>query len=397
MRVPRAASLIAPLKLVCLLAVAPAAFAAPYVPASGDQVIERLPSRGDPRQQELQRLRADLSATPNDPAKAAVLARRYVEVGRTDGDPRYFGYAQAALAPWWHLPDPPTEVRILRATLLQGRHQFDEALQDLDAVLRTDSRDAQAWLTRATIEQVQAEYAKAKASCSRLQALAPELVTVTCMANAASLSGQAEKVYPLLESTLKRHADADPGIRSWAMTLLAEMAVRLGNAGAAETHFRGALALAPGDTYLLGAYADFLLDQNRAAEAESLLARHGRVDGLLLRHALALRARNAPQAGEQTATLRTRFTAAAQRGSDEHLRERARFELGLMNNPSEALRLASENWKTQKEPADARILLEAALAAGDRGAAKPVLQWMQSNGVQDVALAALAGKLGGRS
>jgi len=47
----------------------------------------------------------------------------------------------------------------------------------------------------------------------------------------------------------------------------------------------------------------------------------------------------------------------------------------------------------QREPADARILLEAALAAGRPAAADPVLAWIRTNSVQDIHLAGLANRL----
>jgi hypothetical protein len=40
----------------------------------------------------------------------------------------------------------------------------------------------------------------------------------------------------------------------------------------------------------------------------------------------------------------------------------------------------------QKEPADLRILLEAAAASGDREAARTALDWIAKTGIQDRAL-----------
>ena len=54
----------------------------------------------------------------------------------------------------------------------------------------------------------------------------------------------------------------------------------------------------------------------------------------------------------------------------------------LLDRPARALQLARENWATQREPADARILLEAALAAGDPAAARPVLDWLERTGLR---------------
>jgi hypothetical protein len=47
----------------------------------------------------------------------------------------------------------------------------------------------------------------------------------------------------------------------------------------------------------------------------------------------------------------------------------------------------------QREVADARVLLEAALAAGQRNGAEPVLQWMVRSRIEAPALAALAARL----
>ncbi len=65
------------------------------------------------------------------------------------------------------------------------------------------------------------------------------------------------------------------------------MATRLGLSADAEEHFRAALALEGRDSYLLGAYADFLLDQKRPEEVIEILKGEDPVHDLLLRRALA--------------------------------------------------------------------------------------------------------------
>jgi tetratricopeptide (TPR) repeat protein len=373
-------------------AVAPV-HAAPYIPQSGAQVIERLPSRNDPALRELKRLRAELAANPDNLALALDLARRYINQAREEGDPRYTGYAQAALSPWWNLPQPPAQVRVLRATILQSTHQFQEALADLNAVLKSDRNNAQALLTRATILQVQGEYQEARKSCAKLAGLVDELIVQTCLSNVASLNGDAANSYAALHAALKRNPAAPPGIKTWVLTLLGEMAARRGDSAAAETHFKQALALGSADSYLLGAYADFLLDQDRPAEVVQLLKDKTRVDSLLLRYAIALKAQKSPSASEPVQALTARFTDAMLRGDTVHQREQARYELELTGNPAAALKLAQQNWQVQKEPADARIFLEAALAAQDKAAARPVLDWLQKTGLQDQALNKLAVQL----
>ena len=381
--------------LLALALLAPAAHAAPYLPGGGDQVIEVLPRRTDPVQSQLHQLRAELAARPQDLALATSLAQRYLGLARSETDPRYQGYAQAALAPWWHLAAPPVAVRLLRATLLQSTHQFPAALADLDAVLKADPGNAQAWLTRATVLTVQGEYAQATASCARLSTLATQLVAITCIASVAGVTGRAAQSEHLLDLTLQRSAGAGPELETWVLTLLAEMATRRGDAATAEVRFRRALAISPSDSYLRAAYADFLLDQQRPLDVVKLVRDQSRIDALLLRHALALQQIPGSQRAlaAADAELRARFNAAMQRGDSVHQREQARYELHLHRDAKTALALAQKNWDVQKEPADLRIYLEAALQARDSAAAAPVLTWIRNKGVQDAAVLKLVQQL----
>lgn len=367
--------------------------AEPFVPTDDAEVLERLPAPRDADARELRRLRAELNEDPSDLGLALRLARRYIGVSRAESDPRYQGYAQAALSPWWDLRDPPADVLVLRATLRQGRHDFDGALADLSAVLAAEPRNAQAWLTRAVILQVQGRYTEAVASCARLSRLASPLVAAACAADAAGRNGHAAESYELLREALDDAPDADAGVRLWALTILAEIAERRGDHRAAEEHFRQALALGLRDGYLLGAYADFLLDRGRAAEVRDLLADEVRADGLLLRLALAEQRLDDPDLPEHVAMLRARFDASRMRGDALHRREEARFALRLLDQPERALRLAEENWRVQREPWDARLVLEAALAAGAPSAAAPVVDWLREARLEDARIGSLIRRL----
>jgi hypothetical protein len=143
------------------------------------------------------------------------------------------------------------------------------------------------------------------------------------------------------------------------------------------------------DAYLLGAYADFLLDHSRAAEARDLLAGETRADPLLLRLALAEKALGVSDLHIHVAVLSARFEANRMRGDTVHRREEARFLLYLAGKPVEALRRAQENWQVQREPWDARLVLEAALAAGNPAAATDVIAWLETTGLEDPQIDAL--------
>ena len=357
-------------------------------------MLERLPVRpGDPVARELRQLRTDLAANPRDRETAIRLAERYFALASSEGDPRYVGYAQAALKPWWDLPAPPLDVLVVRAILKQYSHDFSGAMRDLDAATREDPNNARAWSWRAAIHMVQADYERAREDCSALQKLESELYAVGCMAYLDGTTGKAAAAHRVLSTAFARNADAPPEVKVWVLTRLAEMSLRQGEAKQAEAHFRAAYFEPINDQFLLAAYADFLLDQARPEEVIPLLVDWVKSDILLLRLALAEHALKAPKAREHIEALRSRFDAAALRGDKLHQQEEARFNLHLLGNKEKALALARENWKLQREPRDARILLEAALAMNEPAAAQEALDWLERSQHEDPVLRRSAEKL----
>lgn len=358
----------------------------PYRPGRDDIVLERLPAPNDANLRELTALRRQLAQNPKNLELAVRLARRYTELGSTEADPRYYAYAKAALSPWWELEQPPAQVRLLRANFLQHQHQFEPALADLDAVLEQNPRSAQAWLSRAMILRTQGRYQEAAAGCRPLLTLDPTL-TMLCLTSINSLHGQLDSSYRQLLRLVER--PLEPAHAQWAYTTLAQMAEQRGDSAAAAEHYQQAMAIDRRDVYLLGAYADFLLLQGQPQEVRELLAGETQVDSLLLRLAIAERRLDLPVWKQHAELLAERFRANQWAGREAHLRELARFRLDLQDKPQAALAAALDNWTSQREPEDARLLLRAAAAANEPAAAEHLLQWLAQTGLEDLRLPAL--------
>jgi hypothetical protein len=372
---------------------ASAAMGAPYLPTDDAAVLERLPlRRADPAAAELRRLQASAAAHLDDPAAAAALARRYFELAMAQGDPRYVGYAEGALRSW-RAGEAPAEVLFVRGLLKQYRHDFQGALRDLEGALRRDPELIGAHSWRAAIFMVRADYPAARDECRALEPIASELIATGCRAAVDGTTGKAQAAYDDLIGALKRRETAAPEIRLWVLTRLAELAWRLDQPDAAERHFREALALGLRDDFLLAAYADFLLEQDRPKAVVELLGQWGQSDNLLLRLALAGRRLGLADAQKHEQALGERFAAAALRGERLHLAEEARYRLELKGDAKGALAAAAENWNSQREPRDAAVLLAAALAAGDPKAAAPALRWLEESGFESAQLRRLAAQL----
>ncbi|HLH55999.1 MAG TPA: hypothetical protein VKY92_20520 [Verrucomicrobiae bacterium] len=371
---------------VALLGVSFCAKATPLRPGNGNEVLERVRSAPlDASARELRMARQRLSAEPNNLELAIRFARLAIERNSVEGDPRYLGRAQAALSPWWDREDIPSRVLVLRGMIRQAQHDFKHALADLDLAVERDPTDAQAWLTKSAVLAVTGDYEKARQACIPLAQLAPGLISLAAAANVSCLNGDAERGCAVLRTALSNPAQPDSRERVWAFTILGEASRRLGREPEAEACFKRVLELAPRDVYALGAYADLLLDQGRARDAARLLSDGERADALLLRLALAesLLRPIPSNFAMHTNNLAARFQEGHLRGDFVHLREEAQFELSLAKRPAAALRLAQENWVIQREPADARLLLECARQAHDKQAAAPVLEFMRRTHIQD--------------
>ena len=357
--------------------------AAPRKPAADTEVLERLPLRaGDAGARELVALRSAMTAVPTEPAPAARLAQRYFDLAMARGDPRYVGYAEAVVA---RFGEPlPASLRFMRGLLRQYRHDFDGALADFAAAVALDPDLAAAHAWRGAIYLVQADYVAARNECDALRRLGRGTLVGACIGLVQAYGGQLEAGYRSLQQALAATGDADN--RLWLLTRLGEVAAWRGESALAERRYREALSIGRDDGYLLAAWSDFLLDAGRPAEVVKQLAGWETSDTLLLRLAEAEAALKSPAAARLVRTLDERFAGARLRGDTTHRAEEARYQLRLRGDAAQALRLAAENYRVQREPRDARILLEAAIAAGDPAAAQVVRDWLASSGFEDARL-----------
>lgn len=377
---------VGPCLLASLLAWGATAQAAqPRVPQRDSEVVEVLRERPMSEPEKAWRaLRAQARARPTDVALATQVAWQALRWARQDGDPRWLGQAQAALATWWPQAAPPDEVRLLRATILQSTHDFDAALRDLRALVQARPARPQAWLTLASVLQVTGQYDEAQAACKALESAGAPWHAQACTLELSSLRGDADAAQRGLAQLVVR---APRELSGYLNLIRAELAQRQGQPDLAAALYVSVLA-EEDDAYTQGAYADLLLDQGRAASVVGLLKGRERNDALLLRLALAYAATGDAALDRSVQALRARFAAAHERGDSVHRREEARFTLHLLKRPREALKLAQRNWQVQKEPADARILLEAAQAAGQPQAANEVRVFMRRCGWSDQRLEA---------
>ncbi|MGA7298483.1 MAG: tetratricopeptide repeat protein [Rhodanobacteraceae bacterium] len=367
---------------------------APWVPASDDVVLQEVPPSTDPRVRKFDQLRAQLRSNPNDMHAALTLARAYIDYGRSTGDARFIGRALAVIEPWLKQSPIPVPVALLHATIRQNRHRFKDARAQLQHIVQREPGNAQAWLTLATVAMVQGDLGTANHACIKLASTGGNFMGTACTASLRALSGHNAQAMALLRLIQDPGPKAPADIKSWIQGLMADVAVRMGDAGLAERHFQQALQWTPDDNFLLADYADFLLDQGRPAEAASLVRPYAQSDTSFLRMVMAEKAQGLPAAESDAHTMQERFAAMDERGSHVYRREQAGFVLQVLGQPDQALRLARQNWQVQRAPKDVLVYLQAALAADKPEDAQPALRFVARTGLDDARLTPLITALG---
>ena len=339
--------------------------------------------------QKLAAVRSRVAEHPEDLQSALALAQGYLDIGRADADPRFVSYAEATLAPWLKREHPDPAVLTLAATALQYLHRFNEALHLLDQALALQTFNTEAWLTKATILQVQGHFDEARQACRRLIQTSGHLVALTCLTGVNSLTGKLAPSYAALRSVFTDDPRLAAPVRVWILNQLADMAQRAGDDIAAEGYFKAALHANPADAYTKAEYADLLLRRGRASEVLQLLQGDEQQDNLLLRLAIAATRLRTREAARLSGEFQARYEAARRDGDMTHLREQARFLLEVRGNGPAALEIAARNWNVQREPADVRIYCAAAAFTGSAMELRRLREWIRQIQYEDAVLSVL--------
>jgi tetratricopeptide (TPR) repeat protein len=359
------------------------AHATPIVPTRDDEVIDVLPAINGNRAEE-RRLRQQLASAPRDPALALAAAKRYLDQAHELGDPRFAGMALAALEPWKDETTMPDAVLLMRASLQQYLHDFDASAASLQRLLaRPGEPRPQAWLTLATVRRVQGRYADSDAACQQVARAGAALHASACAAENAALRGDVARARSAFNALLADRR-LPVATRAWLTTSVAELEQRAGNAAAADAAFQATLKLEP-DAYATLAYADFLIEQKRPAQALALLKDQPRSDTVLLRLAIAGTQAAAASAPADVAEMRERIALANERPEAKvfHGREQAMFALAVDRDAKRAWQLARGNIAQQREPLDVLVLTQAARASGEPAALQEARRVAGEIGLRD--------------
>ncbi len=348
-----------------------------------DTVVAEVGTGGAPRSPELIAALKATRAAPEDVAAAHAAARLLIDEGRASGDSRTVGAAIAVLEPFMARPDAGT--LYLSAEARQYQHDFDGALDLLARAIAVDPDAINPRLMQATIHIVQGHLRLARRECAGIAALGAPTVALLCQSTSQTMDRQAPQAARRLQAMLAQPGMLDQTETAWATGLLGEIAALQGDAARGREQLARLIEMRPAAIRERLILADLLLAADRPADAGTLLAAAPPVDGVLIRRVLAARARGAEDRAS-LAEIARRVQLNLDLGLTAHAREEADYFLRVADDPAAALARARVNWGLQHEYEDASLLVRAAVATGQPGAAAPVARWMADEGLTVPAL-----------
>ncbi len=337
-------------------------------------------------QTEVRRLREALERWRRDPQNidtATGSARAAILAAIQQGDLRWLGNAKAMLKPWWEKREIPSQTLFVRALVRQGVHDFDGALNDLDAAIGKDPQQPEFWAWRFAIYMVRAEIAKARKECSAIGNRFGPVEQEGCNAVLLYRTGSPQSATIAL-NRLSKHPDYQGRhAQEWLAFHRGEALRVAGDRNGAKRAWESYLKTGLAGHGLRVALIDLLNRDGRYAEAWRLNDQTLKSDALLVAAIQSAQGLKNGQEASLIAELEQRLRQQEARGDSINERPIIKYQLMIKKDAKTALKMAQTAWKTEREPADALLFAEAAIRSGSPEQASALLQWQSETGYRD--------------
>jgi Tfp pilus assembly protein PilF len=378
------------------VAMSPVAAQERFRPSETAVVLSASVHAASGRQNALRALDKAWRAQPQNLPSALAYARAVFTLGLTEGDLRWYGSAKAALTPWWTAADLPAEAYFLRGLVKQGFHDFQNGLQDINRAIALEPARAEFWSWRFALHLLLADMAAAQKDMEEIGRLFGEEEAKVYRAVLLYRTGQPLPAVALLSQAIGSVNYQDASSQDWLGFHLGEAHRVAGQPAKALAVWGQRLKASPQSHLIRLSLADLLNQQGQYRQAKNtatatVTAANGNApnntasmtDALLMQAVLASRSLKDPDESRLASQLEARLQSQALR--QEALIERPKliYQIAYGRDLKAGLALSIDNWRLQKEPPDAVLFVQAALALGQARAAEPVVKWAEETGYTD--------------
>jgi len=345
-------------------------------------------------------------AQPQNLVPALAYARAVFTLGLKEGDLRWYGSAKAALTPWWTAADLPAEAYFLRGLVKQGFHDFPGGLQDIDRAIALEPGRAELWSWRFALHLLLADMAAAQKDINEIGRLFGEEEAQVYRAVLQYRTGQPLPAVDMLSRAIRSANYQDDSSQDWLGFHLGEAHRVAGQPARALEVWGQRLKASPQSHLIRLSLADLLNQQGQYKQAKRVAlftAGPGSgnaptstatvTDALLMQAVLASRGLKDPDENRLASQLQARLASQALRQEAMIERPKLIYQIAYGRDAKAGLALSIDNWQLQKEPPDALLFVQAALALGQTRAAEPVVRWAEKTGYQEPPLTLLLAQL----
>ncbi len=374
-----AISLLFPMVLLCN---SEFAISSPYTPDSITDVIVTVPDA----------LLA-IKREEDDQQAANNKANNYFNLARDHSDPRWYGFAKTALLPWWDSGNRSLQTRFAKVEIYQFHHEFDNALLELNQIIKLQPRLPKAFLSRATVHTMLGNFSLALQDCQHLLLTGSPVLGAHCTAQVKGVTGSGQEAIHTLTSILDIAQELSNAEKFEIHVSLATIAHRHNNLKLASEHYQRALAIQPRNAYLLAHFSDLLMETGQLENLGYMTENDTPVLEQKIKRLFFFQKTNPEAARELTAKLNLIFENPVMNQDEFPYKEYADFLLITNSKTDKALTASLENWAIQKDPSSALLVLKCALAARDSAAAYPVIEWVKTTELYDHRIESLMSRL----
>jgi Tfp pilus assembly protein PilF len=308
------------------------------------------------------------------------------------------------LTPWWTAADLPADAYFLRGLVKQGFHDFQEGLQDINRAIALEPARAEFWSWRFALHLLLADMSAAQKDIEEIGRLFGEEEAKVYRAVFLYRTGQPLPAVDKLSQAIRSVNYQDASSQDWLGFHLGEAHRVAGQPAKALAVWGQRLKASPQSHLIRLSLADLLNQQGQYRQALTIaMAATGSgnvqnstasmTDALLMQAVLASRGMKDPDESRLASQLEARLQSQALR--QEALIERPKliYQIAYGRDVKAGLALSVDNWQLQKEPPDALLFVQAALALGQARAAEPVVSWAEKTGYTDPQLTPLLAQL----
>jgi tetratricopeptide (TPR) repeat protein len=294
----------------------------------------------------------------------------------------------------WVAQALPTQMRYLRAFILQSEHEFAAALKDLQILVHEARDPDDGYFLMASVSQVIGDYVGARDACGKISDSFDPLMKGVCLIWLDSLAGKLNSARRRLQDEYFPHVlTSATGQKVYYYSALGDMEVRLGHDQAGADAYQHILQLRPDHSAARSNLIQVLIRLKDVSGLKRLLREDKwEVPDLYIHGIVAKMAKKqAPKNVVQEFEDQMRLTEL---GAQKMLPDRnvALFNADVLNRPNRALEIAYRNWLIQKEPLDTRLLAELARAQGKMVYLDEIRQFIKDTGYQDFAVSQMVGR-----